>query len=161
MPKASKKKSSAATKAAAPKSAPAPKAAAPADVRPLATVRRFDVFAEYGRLEGMKKGLSAKEAKGYGLWLAKVVAARKFGLLPKREPLSSLEALRPSGRAGAWHELNGIAQTDALFDQEIVDRMGKDFYRKVFGPAVKDAWKGGTPYDDIRDSIRKGWTPAE
>ena len=51
-----------------------------ADPKPRAPIRRFDVFAEYNRLKGMEQEkLSGPKAKGYGLWLAKVVAARKFG----------------------------------------------------------------------------------
>jgi len=45
---------------------------------PKQAIRRFDVFAEYHRLERIQHGILAGEAKGYGLWLAKVVAARKF-----------------------------------------------------------------------------------
>ena len=38
------------------------------------------------RLKAMKENdLSLAKAKGYGLWLAKVVAAQKFGRLPKVE----------------------------------------------------------------------------
>ncbi len=47
-------------------------------VRPRQPIRRFDVFAESHRLERMQQGRPADEAKGYGLWLAKVVAARKL-----------------------------------------------------------------------------------
>src|SRR5580765_5799178 len=36
-------------------------------------------FAEYRRLEVEDEGMPADQARGYGLWVAKVVAARKFG----------------------------------------------------------------------------------
>jgi hypothetical protein len=36
----------------------------------------------------------------------------------------------------AWHELNGVPQTDRLFDNEIVDRMGAEFCRRILAPAV-------------------------
>ncbi len=41
-------------------------------------IRRFDLFADSHRPDRMQQGRPADEAKGYGLWLAKVVAARKF-----------------------------------------------------------------------------------
>jgi hypothetical protein len=123
--------------------------------KPRAAVRRFDVFAEYNRLKGLKEeGLSAAQAKGYGLWLAKVVAAQKFGRLP-----------RPSGekkgerKKTKWHELSGVPQTDKLFNKEIVDRLGKAFYSGVFAPAVREAYQDGKSYEEIRDSIRRSWKP--
>ncbi|HZQ05760.1 MAG TPA: hypothetical protein VFD70_04220 [Anaerolineae bacterium] len=129
-----------------------------ADLKPKATVRRFDVFAEYNRLKAMKEGESAAQAKGYGLWVAKVVAAQKFGRMPK-----------PTGEKGEgggekkprkkWHDLSGVPQTDKLFDKEIINRMGKDFYSKVFSPAIKEAFEEGKQYVEIRDSIRREWKP--
>lgn len=127
-----------------------------ATIKPHAPVRRFDVFAEYSRLKGLKEeGLSATQAKGYGLWLAKVVAAQKFGRLP-RPTGEKKKGERPKTK---WHELSGVAQTDKLFDKEIVDRLGKGFYSKVFSPAIKDAYADGKSYEEIRDAIRRRWKP--
>ena len=42
-------------------------------------MRRFDVFAEYNTLEAPRAGRRLDEAKGHGLWVAKVVASRRFG----------------------------------------------------------------------------------
>ena len=56
------------------------------EIKPKAPIRRFDVFAEYTKLQALRDGMSPEEAKGYGLWLAKVVAARKYGLLSPRPP---------------------------------------------------------------------------
>jgi hypothetical protein len=49
---------------------------------PQRAIRRFDVFAEYSRQEQEAKGYPEDEAKGYGVWLAKVVAARRLGRNP-------------------------------------------------------------------------------
>ena len=46
-----------------------------ASVKPRASIRRFDVFAEYNRLKGLSQRLDQAHAKGYGLWVAKVVAS--------------------------------------------------------------------------------------
>ena len=51
--------------------------------KPKQPIRRFDVFAEYRRQEAQQVGMPADQARGYGLWVAKVVAARKFRRLPK------------------------------------------------------------------------------
>jgi hypothetical protein len=127
-----------------------------ASVKPHAPVRRFDVFAEYTRIKAMREeGLSAAKAKGQGIWLAKVVAAQKYGRLPR----PSGEKREEKKRRTKWHELSGVPQTDKLFDREIIGRLGKGFYSRVFSPAIKKAYDKGESYEDIRDTIRRDWKP--
>jgi hypothetical protein len=122
-------------------------------------IRRFDVFAEYQRLQAEDKGMEADAAKGYGLWLAKVVAARKFA--KGRETKAALtEKLREGGppeEGEKYRSLDGEPQTAELFDREVVGRMGEDFYSEVFQPAVRAAFERHERYEDIRDPIRAGW----
>ena len=47
-----------------------------ASKKPLDRIRRFDVFAEYQKQAHHDDGMPLDKAKGYGLWVAKVVAAR-------------------------------------------------------------------------------------
>ena len=139
-------------------------------MKPRLPIRRFDVFAEYKRLEALKKGLDDAHAKGYGLWVAKVVASgggRRGVEPPSPQP-------SPRGRGSSdgdeaeprrepaqqeWHTLGDEAQTDELFDKEVVRRMGEDFYREVFAPAIAQAFNQGKSYEGIRDVIRKEWKP--
>lgn len=129
-----------------------------AELKPRAPIRRFDVFAEYNRIKAMnEEHLSAAKAKGYGLWLVKVVAAQKFGRLPK-DKAEQEKKVEKTDRRG-WHLLGGEAQADKLFDKESINRMGADFYRKVFSPAIRKAYAEKKGYMVIRDSIRKAWKP--
>jgi len=98
-------------------------------LKPAKAIRRFDVFAEYRKLDAEADGMPEDEAKGYGLWVAKVVAARKFGR-KSNEPAGE----SPPSTRGKWHVLSGEPQTDKRFDHEIVERMGRDFYTRVFAP---------------------------
>ncbi|MCL4488181.1 MAG: hypothetical protein M1570_08630 [Chloroflexi bacterium] len=133
-----------------------------ADLHPRAPIRRFDVFAEYNRLKGIKdKHLSPGKAKGYGLWLAKVVAAQKFGRMARPKPGEKRAEEEEKKEARAWHDLSGVPQTDKLFDKEIVNRMGREFYAEVFSPAIREAYEEGKSYADIRDSLRAGWKPEK
>jgi hypothetical protein len=125
-------------------------------VRPRKPIRRFDVFAEYRKLDAQADGMRLDQAKGYGLWVAKVVAARKFGRT-KPDDASSEAAPR---RRRKWHALGDEPQTDKLFDHEIVERMGDDFYRTVFRPAIQEARSSGQSYESIRDRLRRRWKPA-
>ncbi len=130
--------------------------------KPKAPIRRFDVFAEYNRIKALEEEhLTAPKAKGYGLWVAKVVAAQKFGRLPrpKGEEKKEKTEEEKEKEKKAWHELSGVPQTNKLFDREIISRMGKAFYDEVFRPAVDKAYEEGKSYVEIRDKIRKDWKP--
>ena len=124
-------------------------------------VRRFDVFAEYQRLQAEEKGLDADAAKGYGLWLAKVVAARRFA--KKGETKAALADKSKAGQEEPrekYRSLDGEPQTAELFDREIVGRMGEDFYGESFQPAIRAAFDRHERYADIRDAVRAGWNAA-
>src|SRR5215212_537079 len=111
-----------------------------------APIRRFDVFAEYQRQEALTDGIPADEAAGYGLWVAKVVASRTYGRAlvkgtpPQVRERAAQQETAAEGRARPkWHTLEGQAQTDALFEEQIVRRMGQEFYTEVFVPAIEAA----------------------
>jgi hypothetical protein len=130
-------------------------------IAPRMPIRRFDVFAEYNRQERMKKGYPDDEAKGYGIWLAKVVAARRFGASGETKSSKS----HPSKTAAnepepKFRSVGDELQTDETFDHDIIDRMGASFYDDVFVPAIAKAIDEGKDYSTIRDSIRKNWTPT-
>jgi hypothetical protein len=35
--------------------------------------------------------------------------------------------------------------------------MGREFYRQVFQPAIRQAWDAGQTYEDVRDKLREPW----
>jgi hypothetical protein len=129
------------------------------ELKPRFPIRRFDVFAEYNRMKNLSDGMPEPLAKGRALWVAKVVAGRRGGSAPPAEP--SREGRKGEGerdeREDGFRSVGGVVQTDAMFDKEIVERMGRRFYDEVFRPAVDAAFHEGKQYTEIRDSIRKGW----
>lgn len=134
------------------------------DVRPRQAIRRFDVFAEVNRLKALDEGRPEDEAKGYGIWLAKVVAGRRFGRKgdggdrpPERPAREDGARSRPEDK---FRHAGDELQTDETFEREIVERMGRDFYACVFAPAIRAAVEGGQRYEQFRDAIRSGWKPA-
>ncbi len=130
------------------------------ELLPELAIRRFDVFAEYTRQERIAKGEPADVAKGYGIWLAKVVASRRYGS-------KSDDHDKPGNRTSGSHlhqkfrSIGDEEQTDRVFDHDIIDRMGEDFYEHVFAPAITAAREQGERYEEIRDAIRKEWKPAK
>ena len=126
-------------------------------MKPNAAIRRFDVFAEVKRLEGLGKGLPEDRAKGYGLWTAKVVASRKFRRTEKArrgEPGEGAAAM-----VDGWHTLGGEPVTNHDFDREVVERMGQAFYDQVFAPTIAGLIEGGKDYAEFRDAVRGEWKP--
>ena len=127
--------------------------------KPRFPIRRFDVFAEYNRVKNEADGMPEDQAKGRGIWLAKVVAGRRG--MPARTDGGRHEGRQdgehPPPEEEKFYSVGGEEQTDRTFDREIVERMGRDFYAEVFRPAIAAAFKEGKRYEEIRDSIRKGW----
>jgi hypothetical protein len=142
-----------------------PEANAAANVAtPQQPIRRFDVFAEYTRQERRAKGYPADEAKGYGIWLAKVVASRRFGQKsssdgkkPRTKDAHDEDAREEEPK---FRSVGDERQTDETFDHDIIDRMGARFYDDVFVPAITAARDEGKSYETIRDTIRRGWKPS-
>ncbi|MEO8286075.1 MAG: hypothetical protein ABI670_06530 [Chloroflexota bacterium] len=136
-------------------------------MNPRLPVRRFDVFAEYTRQQAVLDGMPEDEAAGYGLWVAKVVAARRYGGGPPPPRIKkSGDGKHEEDEKGAepvehekWHSLGNEEQTDELFEKEVVNRMGMQFYNTVFAPAIEDAIAQGKSYSGIRDAIRREWKP--
>jgi len=127
---------------------------------PLSVIRRFDVFAEYTRQERLGKGDAEDEAKGYGIWLAKVVASRQS--FASSGPSDRVKLAARSGGSVDVPKFRSVGdelQTDATFDYEIIDRMGREFYEEIFIPAIREARMRGASYESIRDEIRKPWKP--
>lgn len=129
-------------------------------IAPRMPIRRFDVFAEYNRQERLKKGYPDDEAKGYGIWLAKVVASRRFGASGETK-VSTSRTKKPETQEPEpkFRTVGDELQTDETFDHDIIDRMGASFYDDVFVPAISKAIDEGKDYTTIRDSIRKNWKP--
>jgi hypothetical protein len=127
---------------------------------PNQPIRRFDVFAEYTRQERREKGFPEDQAKGYGIWLAKVVASRRFGQKSPAEITKPAQKRDRSEEEPTFRSVGDELQTDETFDHDIIDRMGARFYDAVFVPAITEAREEGKKYETIRDTIRRGWKPT-
>ena len=131
-----------------------------ATLKPRRSIRRFDVFAEYRKQEEQERGLPEDKAKGHGVWVAKLVAARAYGRGAARSSDGGTgDGEKKRLRDGKWHLLGDVVQDDRRFDSEIVRRMGEDFYEEVFVPAIREAREAGKSYEAIRDAIRRDWKP--
>jgi len=128
-------------------------------IAPKAEIRRFDIFAEWNRLKAVTQlRLPEPEARTYGLAVAKVVAARKLHGYQPRELAEFKRQARTLARPEQitipwWHKLASAEE----FEKKIIQRMGRDFYERVFQPAIARAWHEGKTYEEIRDVLRQEW----
>ncbi|WP_297445962.1 hypothetical protein [Desulfurobacterium sp.] len=123
-------------------------------IKPKAPIRRFDIFAEWNRIKGIKElKLDPEDAKAYGLAVAEVVAARKFYGHRTKYRGATREYIKKHEGTPWWRKMASPAE----FDEKIVERMGKEFYEKVFSKKIEEAYREGKDYMDIRDSLRKEW----
>lgn len=127
--------------------------------KPRMTIRRFDIFAEWNRLKAREKlKFSAGDSRAYGLAVAKVVAGRKqrreAGNAPEPKEQKKEGEEKTASQDERWWEHLG---SDDEFRRVIVRRMGEDFYKDMFAPAVRKAWDAGKDYADIRDTLRNPW----
>jgi hypothetical protein len=129
---------------------------------PKRPIRRFDVFAEVNRLKALDEGRPDDEAKGYGIRLAKVVAGRRFGAKKDDREHTRIrqEGEPPERTDGKFKSAGGELQTDETFDHDVVERMGEEFYSRVFAPAIAAAVARSEKYESFRDSIRTTWKPT-
>lgn len=138
--------------------APTPAPLTPvAELVPRAAIRRFDVFAEFNRLRNEEKGQSPELAMGNALWLAKMVAGRKFATTPAKKSQYQEALRRGAAPSGPYHTLGGVPQTAPRFEREVIERMGPEFYARVFAPAIAAAFAAGETYETIRDTLRAPW----
>jgi hypothetical protein len=134
--------------------------AASKDPSPHQPIRRFDVFAEYTRQERREKGFPEDQAKGYGIWLAKVVASRRFGQKAAADSTTPARKREKPDEEPMFRSVGAELQTDETFDHDIIERMGARFYHAVFVPAITAAREEGKSYETIRDTIRRAWKPS-
>ena len=122
---------------------------------PHAEIRRFDIFAEWNRLKARHSHrLSESESQAYGLAVAKVVAGRKFAHSRPYQVNEWRQRARRDDLSEEWWRHLGSSQE---FTLKIVERMGKTFYRRVFQPVLRRAWREGKKYEEIRDQLRMEW----
>jgi hypothetical protein len=132
------------------------------ELKPRFPIRRFDVFADYNYVRNLEHDMKDDVARGRAIWAAKVVAGRRYG--GSTSSSSGQGAGRHEGNGehqkvddDGFRSVGGELQTDVTFQKEIVDRMGREFYDRVFHPAIEQAVAEGKRYEDIRDQIRKDW----
>ncbi|MBV9468632.1 MAG: hypothetical protein JO316_18620 [Abitibacteriaceae bacterium] len=130
-------------------------------IRPERQVRRFDIFTEWNRLKARERmKLPEPQARIYGLAVAKIVAGRGGGSpgthsSHSKEKMKDLKSrARKEDTSDAWWQDFG---TDIEFEDKIIHRMGENFYKHTFQPAIRQAWDEGKDYEEIRDALRSSW----
>ena len=122
-------------------------------------IRRYDVFAITEYLKNLAKGLPEDVAKGDAIWLATLVASRKFSrgkVQPRtvKDKKDQRLAQKNGVFTSKWRSLSGKEQTDKVYDKNIIQRMGEDLYQIVL-EKVREKFEAGLDYMQYRDSVRE------
>ncbi len=115
-------------------------------------IRRFDIFAIFNKVS-KEAEMGSKHAKGYGIWMARMVAGKKFGggavTTGHTSAVATTTGAKKSG-VKSWHELSGKPQTDKEYDKELVTRFGEPNLITI-EDFIRNAYKKGMKYEAIRD----------
>ena len=82
--------------------------------KPRMPIRRFDVFADYNRVRNEGHGMPEDIAKGRALWVAKVVAGRRYGAHPGEVREGRAEREQPAPAEEGYRSIGGKEQTGAI-----------------------------------------------
>jgi len=115
----------------------------------VSRIRRFDIFAIFNMVS-KKKEMGDKFAKGYGIWLARMVAGRKFGGSKSGHKSGVSTGSNKSTGVQTWMTLSGKPQTDKEYDKELENRFGTSNLHKIENFIEKAVFKGMS-YEAIRD----------
>ena len=78
---------------------------------PQMQIRRFDIFAEWNRLKARARDhMNEADARAYGLAVAKVVAARKFGGDKPEQERELKQRARNEDTSTPWWEHLGSSE---------------------------------------------------
>lgn len=131
-----------------------------ANTKPQNNIRRFDVFTECERIKYTKRGFPLYVAKGLAIWTAKLVSGGKLKKNFFSGPNTGYHKANlnssSNNNKSVFRSLNNVPQTDLMFDKEIIERMGKEFYEQTFQPMVRDNLSQGFEYRQFRDTLRNG-----
>lgn len=121
-------------------------------MKPKAPVRRYDVFAAWNYLQGLDEGQNESRAKRYGVWMATVVAARKF-----RRRAEDRGTAKPLPPKEPRTDFLGLEAAD--YEKRVRLRMGTTFHDRVFLPTLRKLRNEGRTYVEIRHEVRAEWKP--
>lgn len=112
-------------------------------------IGKWDIISEYHRIEWLKAGHNEEEAKIHGIVIAVVGYQARLGKEPQKY---KLEQKGKEKGVSVTHRKKEKWITTADFDK-IVKKIGVEYYKKVFSPAIENLYNKGYSYDDVKKAV--------
>ncbi|NHJ21386.1 MAG: hypothetical protein EAX91_10605 [Candidatus Lokiarchaeota archaeon] len=112
-------------------------------------VGKWDIISEYHRIDWEEKGHDEEESKIHGTLIAILGYQKRTGHSPQ-----IYEVEEHNGEKGKTVKQRGEEKwiTSKEFDK-IIKKIGNEFYRKIFSPAIKNLYDKGYSYDEVKKAV--------
>ena len=112
-------------------------------------IGKWDIISEYHRIDWEEKGHDVEESKIHGTLIAILGYQKRTGKSPH-----FFDVEERNGEKGKTVKQRGDEKwiTSKEFDK-IINKIGKEFYIKIFAPAIKKLYKEGYSYTEVKKKV--------
>jgi hypothetical protein len=112
-------------------------------------IGKWDIIAEYHRIDWEEKGYNEEESKIHGILIAILGYQKRTGQTPH-----FFDVEERDGEKGKTVKQRGQEKwiTSKEFNK-IIDKIGKEFYESVFSPAIKNLYMKGCSYIEVKKEV--------
>ena len=121
-------------------------------MKALSTIKigKFDIFATYIYAKDLLEGKPEKDAKEHGYVIAVIGAQARMGNFMSKNKVSAANPMAAMKAAASAKKKKEISYKD--FDK-LIQKMGEDFFKKVFYPVIKSLVEEGYTYDQVKVAV--------
>ncbi len=112
-------------------------------------VGKWDIIAEFHRIEWLKKGYSEEESKIHGIVIAVVGYQTRLG---KEARIYQLEQKGKEKGVSLTHREKEKWITTKDFDK-IINKIGEKYYNSIFSPAIENLYNKGYSYNEVKQAV--------
>jgi len=112
-------------------------------------VGKWDIIAEFHRIEWLKKGYSEEESKIHGIVIAVVGYQARLG---KEARTYQLEQKGKEKGVSLTHREKEKWITTKDFDK-IINKIGEKYYNSIFSPAIENLYNKGYSYNEVKQAV--------
>ncbi|MFX1273559.1 MAG: hypothetical protein ACFFBP_18340 [Promethearchaeota archaeon] len=112
-------------------------------------IGKWDIIAEYHRIDWITKGHDQEEAKIHGIVIAIVGYQSRLG---KKTDKYDLEKKNGEKGVSITHRKQDKWITSKEFDK-IIKNLGKKYYDLIFSPAIQNLYDAGFSYEAVKKKV--------
>ncbi len=112
-------------------------------------VGKWDIISEYSRIDWINKGHTDEESMIHGIVIAVVGYQSRLG---KKGHAYTIEQKGKEKGVSMTHRGKDKWITTKDFDK-IITKIGKEYYERIFSPAIKNLYEKGYSYDQVKKVV--------